>query len=153
MDYKKAVSDALKESEKEKQESEIKKIKDIVKSYLEKITEKEKAKTEIAKEIQVLKDDLNDLKAGRLDKIEEKQGKDKAHDGFTLVIIKRIEKEYVPMYPWKSPWVIERKVPFVDISNTGINWGTNSTIFTSTGVSFQNFTSGTYDINGTIINL
>ena len=99
---KKAVSLA----EKEAQEKEINRIKEIVQSYLEEIDEKNKKKQVLDKDIRILKKDLDDIKSGRLDKIEERQEKDKRAREVSLIIVHRIEKEYIPMTPWHSPFEI-----------------------------------------------
>jgi hypothetical protein len=175
MDYKKVVSDAIEESEKKQQEKEIAKIKEIVSSYLNKISEKEDERKKIDKEIRILKDDLDDLKMGRLDKIEERQAKDPDHNSHTLIIIKRVEREYIPYQPWFSPWLIEMKPMYYGYSTptqTGYCLGdctsassTNSFYcdnsvssidcsFKAIGTDFQNFSQGTYTLdNGKIINL
>lgn len=156
MDYKKLAASAIIEAEKEKQEQEIKKIKEIVKSYLEKIFKAEEKRKEIDTEIKTLKADLENLKAGRLDRIMEKQEKDKEHDKYTLIIIKKIEKEYIPYQPWRSPWIVEWKSQssqhlYTTISTNLTNVSTDSCVYT--GTSFQNFCGGTYNIGGKIINL
>ena len=162
MDYKKVVSTAIKEVEKESQEKQIKKVKQIVKGYLEKIAKKEIGLKEISQEIKELKRDLDDLKAGRLDKIEDKQGKDKIHDKFTLIIIKKVEKEYIPLQPWRSPWIVtwrDNYIPNIPFTTTTDNTeyvtltADDMIQTTSTGTTFQNFTIGTYEVNGKIINL
>jgi hypothetical protein len=107
MTNKDMVADAIKEISKEKQEAEVKKIKDIVRTYLEKIQSKKEKEDEIRKERLALEKDLDDLKAGRLDKIEERQGKDPIHDKVKIIEIHRIEKEYIPYYPWRSPYIIQ----------------------------------------------
>ena len=107
MTQKEIVADAIKEISKEKQEAEVKKIKDIVRTYLEKIQSKKEKEDEIRKERLALEKDLDDLKAGRLDKIEERQGNDPIHDKVKIIEIHRIEKEYIPYYPWRSPYIIQ----------------------------------------------
>jgi len=123
MEYDKVVSDAIKESEKTKQEEEIKKIKGIVQKILEKIDSLKEKKVGLDKEIRVLEDDLSDLKKGRMDKIEERQEKDPDHKNYTIIVVKRIEKEYIPMYPWRSPWIITIKdyMPFYTFTDAGIS--------------------------------
>ena len=140
------VSNAIKELEKEKQEKEIAKIKDIVRAILEKVEEKEKEVKAKQEELRALKADLDDLKAGRLDKIEERQGKDPVHDKVTIVKICRVEAGYVPMQPWRSWWEINSQTS----SSQGEAW---SGVWT-TGTTCQNFTGGTYTLgSGQIINL
>ena len=146
MDYKKLVASAISEAEKQKQEEEIKCIKDIVKAYLEKISTLEKERKELDVKLKALKADLEDLKTGRLDKIENKQGLDDFHDKNTLIIIKKIEKEYIPYYPWRGHWMVEWKLPYS--YRNAIN-----TNFIATGTNFQNFSAGTYEVGGNITNI
>jgi hypothetical protein len=168
MEYDKIVSETIENSEKQKQEAEISKIKAIVTKILEKIDKLKERKVDLEKELKVLTGDLDDLKAGRLDKIKERQEKDPDHNGYTIIIVREIEKEYQPLYPWRSPWVVEWREPYHQpISISGLTNGITTVDctainnlyqgvqgqFTSTGTMFQNFCGGTYDINGHIINL
>ena len=173
MTQKDVVSNAIKELEKEKQEAEISKIKGVVKSYLERIFQTKETIKEAQKTLQQLEVDLNDLKSGRLDKIEGRQGKDPGHDKTTLIIIKEIEKEYIPFQPWRSPYIIEIKptlpyYPVYPLTSTtpAIQYydsmamlqqgmttaSSDNLIFQTTGVNCQNFCGGVYDIGGHIIN-
>lgn len=147
MTQKDIVSNAIQQLEKEKQEAEISKIKGIVKAYLEKILNKKEQIKIIQKELKELEMDLDDLKSGRLDKIEERQEKDPNHNINTLIIVKRIEKEYLPFQPWRSPWIVE----WGNYLPSGNTWVDCSS--TTTGTAFQNFTGGTYTINGQIFTL
>ena len=179
MTQEKMVENAIEEFSKEKQEAKIKKIKDIVRSYLEKIDDKKLELRKVQDDLKALESDLNDLKTGRLDKIEERQGSDKTHDRNTIIIVERIEKEYIPYQPWRSPWTIEWKYrPEATIGITGGNTyyldTTGSTLTNTsgpltayssllqnsdtasdviTGLLFQNFSGGSYNINDHIINL
>lgn len=107
------IKKAFGDAEKELQQEEIDKIKGIVRSYLEEIQEKQDKKNrkqkevdEIDEEIRLLKKDLDDLKAGRLDKMEERQRIDKRAREISIIIIKKVEKEYIPYRPWYSPYEI-----------------------------------------------
>ena len=169
MTDKQIVANALEQLEKEKQESKISQIKAIVKEYLEKIDKKEQEKKELDIGIKELKADLEDLKLGRLDKIEERQEKDENHNKHTIIIIKRVKKEYIPYQPWRSPWLIEWKnVPYSGstitycggggagaVADTNYLNATNcsNSLGMITGTLFQNFTGGSYDVNGRNINL
>jgi hypothetical protein len=176
MNQKDIVATALEQVEKEKQEAEISKIKGIVKAYLEKILDKKEAIKVLQKDLKELEADLDDLKLGRLDKIEGRQGKDPDHDKTTLIIVREIEKEYIPFQPWRSPFIIEVKptlpyYPVYPITQTlGMTTGTqmfdamtamtqgtlttssDNPYFQTTGVNCQNFCGGVYDIGGHIIN-
>lgn len=155
MENKQMVSSAIKELEKEKQEAEIQKIKNVVRSYLEKISEKESSLKVLQDDIRSLKKDLDDLKAGRLDKIEERQGKDKVHDKNTLMTIRRIEKTYIPLAPWKSEWEVLPVNTFSTSTSNIYDLVTQTTdnVTYTTGTVWQNFTGGVYEIGGHIINL
>lgn len=72
-EIKQAYDFAQKEIEKEKQEALKLKVKDIVKSTLEKIARIDEKELKLAEEKKILKKDIDDLKAGRLDLIEERQ--------------------------------------------------------------------------------
>ena len=154
MENKNVVSSAIKELEKEKQEKEIAKIKDIVRAILEKIEQKDKEVKAKSEEFKALKADLDDLKAGRLDKIQEKQGKDPVHDRVTLIWVTPVPEQFIPYQPWRSPWVVEwaGNLPTgVYLSGTS---STNTLHCTTTGTLWQNFSTGTYTLgNGNIINL
>ena len=159
------VADAIKELSKEKQEAEIKKIKDIVQRYLEKIDTKKKEVKESQEELRALEKDLDDLKDGRLDKIEERQGKDVVHDRVKIIEVHRIETQYIPMQPWRSPWEITYYYPTgtycFSTGSTTLGLGSVTTTTSgnclgatqTTGVTFQNFASGNYQVGGNSINL
>lgn len=101
----KIIKTAVELAEKELQEKEIERVKNIVKDYLKEISEKSGKKAVLDKEILLLKKDLDDFKAGRLDKIEERQKIEPLSP--KIVIITRIEHEYVPARPWFSPFNIQ----------------------------------------------
>jgi DNA gyrase/topoisomerase IV subunit A len=152
MTQKDIVSNAIQQLEKEKQEIEISKIKGIVKAYLEKILNKKEQIKIIQKELKDLEIDLDDLKSGRLDKIEERQSKDPNHKNNTLIFVKKIEADYLPFQPWRSPWIVEWCNNCPVVGSTSDTW-IDPSFTTCTGTAFQNFTSGTYTINGQIFTL
>lgn len=168
---KELITQAFEQAEKEAQEKEIAKIKQIVQSYLEEIRSKQEQHDNLGKEIKLLKSDLDDLKSGRLDKIEERQRVDEKARDISLIIIKKIEKYYIPYYPWRSPWMIECKSKPSNWATTftttnsggeklvaygmGDTWeGVNSTLtLEATGQTFSNFAGGSYQVRGRIVNL
>ena len=179
----KNIQKAFALAEKEEQEKEIQKIKTIVKTYLEKIREKKKKRDGISEEIRILEKDLDDMKSGRLDLIEDRQKKDEKAREISIVIVNKIEKEYVPYYPWRSPWIVEIKPPYQFVCDTRTTTTTttyplvsqvnslgstivsdssgkitdcflqNGTTSQFTGTQFANFTKGSYDVDGNTINL
>lgn len=162
------IKKAFADAEKEQQEQEIKQIKDIVQKHLDEIERLSKNKKEVEERIKVHREILDDLKAGRLDKIEEYLEKDEHARSIALIIVKKVEREYIPMYPWRSPWTIEWANPFhnypqmiygngLSATTSGGALGSNltgaSAGLTATGTSFANFTSGTYTVGAKTINL
>lgn len=148
---KKAVSLA----EKEAQEKEINRIKKIVQKYLEKIAEKTKEKKEIEEDLRILKKDLDDIKSGRLDKIEERQAKDKRAHRISLITVHRIDKDYVPMKPrWSYYDVAWNEAVSQYCSAPGLQGGPTTCVndeITLYGNTCSSFSSGTYNVNGHIV--
>lgn len=174
------IKKAFADAEKERQEQEVSKIKSIVKAHLEKIETKSKEHKKLGEEISLLKKDLDDMKAGRLDRIEERHEVDERAKEVRIIIVKKVEHEYIPMQPWRSPWTIEWATspyfypgsgtlttyasPSVTLTNTGSSLtyltsgtaavNTNAVYCSTTGNNVANFVSGTYDLSdGKIITL
>ena len=105
---------AFKSAERDLKRKEIERFKEVVKVTLEKLELKKKARQSIDREIQILKRDIADLKAGRLDKIAERQAKDKEAEEISVFRVTEIirEKPYpvpypsYPQTPWYTPWDI-----------------------------------------------
>jgi hypothetical protein len=105
---KEATHEAQKSWEKEKREKVYETVKKIVKATLEKIEELEKRKDNIQEEIRILKKDIDDLKAGKLDAIKERQDINPRAKDVSIIIIK--EKEIIrETNPWYVPYYIEIK--------------------------------------------
>lgn len=177
----KIIKKAFADAEKEQQEVEVSRIKGIVKDYLVKIKDKNEKKDKLDKEIKILKKDLDDLKAGRLDKIEERQQADEEARNISIIIVERVREHYTPAYPWSCPYTIRyNTAPLNWSSTTGTQLGSLGGSFTTTtggyvtttagvsalsvnpattasftlvGTSAQNFVGGTYNVGGSIINL
>ena len=169
---KQAIQKAFAAAEKEQQEKEIDRIKKIVQSHLEKIESKKEARQKLSDDIRHLEKDLDDLKSGRLDLMHERHEKDDHAREVRIIIVQKVEKEYVPYYPWRSPWVVTwnyspsftaytnsidaTTVPVGYIGTALSSAQTTSTAdaaFTTTGVNCSNFAKGTYEIGNHIINL
>ena len=133
------IKKAFESAEQEIQEKEIARLKEIVKNLLRQKNEKEQEKREIEKEISVIKQTLDDFKAGRLDNVKELIEKDSiARDvlPFQIHIINQ------PVF--QKPWTWQYEISSFPIHGT-IN---------TTGTTAANFTTGTYVIgDGKIINL
>jgi len=106
-DSKRLVELAEKELKENKERKQIELIKSAIKQTLEKIEERTNKKIELEKEIKILKQDIDNIKAGRLDLIEERQKKDERAKNTSVIIIERekiVEKPY-PV-PWYKPYRI-----------------------------------------------
>ncbi|RLC37002.1 hypothetical protein DRH29_03210 [candidate division Kazan bacterium] len=124
------VKQAENELEKEKKEEQIKIIKSAIKSTLEKIEEKKKERDKLSREIKILKQDIQNIRDGRLDLIEERQKKDEEARNTSVIIV---EKEKVVEHHnhywdrWFYPYKIEYNPPLVTYTTD-----TTSTSYTST---------------------
>lgn len=86
-------------AENELQEREIKHLKNIIQSLLQKKLDKEKEREKLDEEIKLIKQDIDDFKSGRLDKIKERHDLDpRANDIHPIQI--RIISQTVPIRPW-----------------------------------------------------
>lgn len=153
--YKKAFESAQQEI----QEKEVGELKRIIKNLLEKKQDKEKEKRELEKDINVIKQTIDDFKAGRLDKVKELIEKDDTAREllpFKIVIVNQFNYSQ----PWKWVYRVEPYQPHyytTTIGNTTTfntlgNSGVTLCSSTGTGQNFATFTSGTYTTgnNGTI---
>jgi hypothetical protein len=175
----KDVKKAVELAEKELQEKQIQEVKEIVKRTLEKLEKAKKQKAEVDEVIKYLKMDLDDLKEGRLDRIEERQLKDpKAKEVSVVIIIKKeVVKEttiinnptYVPVPYYPKPWNEPYYVYYSDNSNkflcqggnvnfssgddVQINYTSNALAVPLTGQITKNNSSGAYMIENKIVHL
>ena len=87
------IQKGFKEGEKQWNERLLKEAKSMALATLEKIEEKKKEKAKVEEELRVLKLDLEDLKAGKIDKIQERQEKS--------VCAKRVSRV---LFTYNQPW-------------------------------------------------
>lgn len=162
---KEIVKKGFDEAQNSLREKQVEEVKKIVLKTLEKIDtlkgnkkKKQAEVKEIDEQIKILESDIEDLKVGRIDRIVERQEKDeKAREVSVVVIIK--EKEII-REPWFQPYVVVEKwnhQPYIDpnIVWCGSTNNGNSALYSNTiNCSVAKFgTIGTYDVNGTIVNL
>lgn len=169
------IKKAFELAEQEAQEKEIVQLKGIIKDLLQKKADAEEEKKDIEKEISIIKQTIDDFKAGRLDKVKElieKDGKAKDLLPFKIIII----NQPVITQPWYWTYSIQPNYPttttatWTGASGTYTTAGTDSyltgscgvtTAYTntscgtgSTGNNIATFTTGTYALgSGRIINL
>ena len=152
----KIIKQALSEAEKEAQQEKIDRVKEIVKAHLEKIENCKDKESAIREERKIYENDLEDIKQGRLDKIMERQNKSEKARNISIIIVRPVERSYMPLCPWRSQWVIDWNYPIKPSSTfnyTLISDNTDKHFCSYDGIAFQNFAGGTYDINSKIINL
>jgi len=154
-----AVQEAKNDLEKEKQEALKKKVKAIIKATLERIEQEEKQVKAHQDNLAILKKDLKDLEAGRLDLIEERQSKDKKAREVSVVTVKKVEKYVGPVkhgtayQPWYWPFEITPNPVdsgfFTDFSDaiSLTCGGTSTELLTLTGNMCSSFAPGTYEMN------
>jgi len=111
MDNKKAAELAEKELEKEEEEEQISLIKKAIKQTLEAIKEKEQRRTILNKEIKTLKQDIDNIRAGRLDLIAERQEKDDAAKKTSIIEVVKEVHHYHYHDRWYEPYWIKIKEP------------------------------------------
>jgi len=78
--------EAYKQAEKELLEKRVNEVKGFILETLEKIERKKKEKARIEEELRVLKLDIEDMKNGKFDKIEERIEKSSVARGVSIVV-------------------------------------------------------------------
>jgi len=102
---KEAYDFAQKEINEEREKKIREEVKKIVKGTLEKIEILNEKKKELEKEIKILKQDLDNLKEGRLDLILERQTVDEGAKEVSVInIIEIVNVPPIPISPWKRPY-------------------------------------------------
>jgi len=99
---KQAVELAEKELQEEDEKKQIELIKNAIKQTLEKINNKEKERSKLNKEIKTLKQDIDNIRAGRLDLIAERQEKD--DEAKKTSIIEVIKEKEVHHHHYHDRW-------------------------------------------------
>ena len=170
---KEVIQKAIQSAEQEIEDKQVEKIKTIVKDTLQKIRDIDDEIKELEDDRKILKLDIDNLKEGRLDRIEERQKVNKKAKKISVIIV---EKEvhhhhydrwyepykitYMPYYPPVQPLPISPIFYNDNIhccTTTGQS-GVSATIsacdvFSLSNSIAKNFTVGTYPINGEIVNL
>ena len=104
---KKAAELAEKELHEEEEQKQIDLIKRAIKQTLEAIKTKEKERTRLNKEIKTLKQDIDNIRAGRLDLIAERQEKDDEAKRTSIIeIVKEKEIHHHHYDRWYEPYRI-----------------------------------------------
>lgn len=156
-------------AENEVQDKQIQYLKNIIKNLLQKKVDKEKEKDELEEEIKLIKQDIDDFKAGRLDKIKERHELNPKADKICplqIIIINDNHRVSYPTQPWKWNYEIV-STNYSYYGNGGLTYGAGATlaigsaisnsVATICGTTSATYTGGTYSVtsNGArgIINL
>jgi len=114
---KKVVELAEKELQEEEEQKQIDLVKKAIKKTLEAIKVKEEKRTKLNKEIKTLKQDMDNIRAGRLDLIAERQEKDdEAKKTSIIEVIKEVHHHH---YDWYTPYRIIINEPYYKYPNSG----------------------------------
>jgi len=140
----------------EKEEKQIQLIKQAIKQTLEEIRRKEKDRNKLNKEIKILKQDIDNIRAGRLDLIEERQSKDEeAKETSIIEIIKEKEVHHHHYHDrWYEPYRITFKYPDYWVGSTADLTVTDANNYTLTTGAWANTDvttgSGFYTVTNSI---
>ncbi len=172
----KEAKKAFESAENDLKKEEGEQLKEVIKATLEKLKEKQGERAGLDKEIKLLKRDIDDFKAGRLDRIAERQEKDDlAREVSVFKIVKKEVNEvhhhhhhhdrwYWPyQITWKDEWYPRRTEWTTVTDGPSIGYLTSSNGSTGLGMSnafavncsvAKDFTSGAYNIsNGDVVHL
>lgn len=174
----KEAKKAYTQAEKEVLEKKIAHLKDVVKCTLEAIEKAKEERAMLDEKIKYLKMDLDDLKEGHLERIEERQSKDDKAKKYSLFRVSKprvsecsdteklkvIEHHYVPyqpiqitpaINPWLTPWTVwySGDIVVCDEAISSIDGTTNTIAIQLTNSLAKNYTPGSYEITGKVINL
>ena len=151
---------AFKEVSKERQEENVKALKTVVRQTLTTIDRLQEERDTLNKRISILKKDVEDLKEGRLDRIEERQQSDPDAAKVSVVKVERVIEKTVehhhhhdypyPVVPyvgdfWRQPWRFTWNDTYIA--------DTNAVQFDSMGTVIPTGNSGAVDIFGTTFEL
>ena len=154
-DVKRAYDLAQNEIEEQKNkehEKQVAEVKEIVKRTLLEIEKLQDKKGNIDEKLKILKLDIEDLKAGKLERIKERQDKDPKAKEISIIIIKEketIREREVPVpSPWYQPYIIQWNYKTYPVDNTiycdGSGYNTNLT-YTTSNNAVMNFCTSDVD--------
>jgi len=155
---KKAAELAELELQKEEEQQQIDLIKKAIRQTLEAIKSKEKDRDKLNKEIKTLKQDIDNIRAGRLDLIAERQEKDEEAKRTSVIEIVReihhhhYERWYEPYKITWNPYWNQIYCDSVDMpvttygSSTYGTFGNTSNTYTLTNSIAKDSYAGTYQL-------
>ena len=168
----------IKKAKQDEQDAKVNEVKEIVKRTLQEIETLKEQRDEIDEKLKILKLDIEDLKTGKLERIQERQDKDPLAKQVSLIIIikdthtETIRETTLPS-PWYQPYHITWNTPYYGgyqkMSTLGndnfIGYSTYTTcntpddmpllpsVFTLTNSIVKDNAGGTYQIKKKIVHL
>lgn len=145
------IKKAFESAEQEIQEKEIAHYKGIIKDLLQRKKDKEKQKEELDNDIKLIKQDLEDLKAGRLDKIKERHDITPEATKISPINVTIINNQTFPTQPWRWVYAVNT-TPAIYHTDGIYSLGSVTTTASSTntlylsGSTAGTFAGGTYDL-------
>jgi len=156
----KIAQEAFELAEKELKEKQIDSLKETIKQTLIRIEEVEKEIKELQDEKKILKLDIDDLKEGRLDRIEERQKKDEKAKKVSLI---KIVRETTVVNNFYDYWHVPYTVTYYPAATTIPSFGNTvyctttssscSGSYTLDGSTAKNYSIGTYTIGDKVVHL
>lgn len=143
-------------AENEVEEKQIEYLKNIIKSLLQKKKDKEKKRDELDEDIKLIKQDIDDFNAGRLDKIKERHEVNERADKVApiqITIINDNSRVNYPTQPWRWNYELYWQHPIYVGAGQTMTLTSASASMVLCGNTSATYTSGTYSVNNQIINL
>lgn len=137
-------------AENEVEEKQIENLKNIIKNILQKKKDKEKEIEDLQEDVKILKQDIDDFKSGRLDKVKERHELDPKANTVAPIQITIINNERYIRNPVK-PWYWDYEVVWYNPNN--FLTVPNASGFCGSGTVTATHTTGTYLVNGSTISL
>lgn len=135
----KNVKKAFELAQEEVQEKEIVNLKNIIKDLLQKKVNKEKEKNEIEKDIKIIKQTIDDFKAGRLDKIKELIEKDDRAKDLVNINITIINNNNYPLKPWLWVYAVQPMYYGSGYATISAGSGTGTATYYASSLSAGNY--------------
>lgn len=148
-----SLKKAFKEANKSLEEQKIKRFKQMILATLQKIDKLESLVREYQRQIKILKKDIEDCKAGRLDRIQERQSKDPRAKEVSLIKVDEvIHNDAVDVSRLQSTPMFDPYQQFYLVwNNTNNSETTGFTSLIASNKFVRTYTSGTYTISETNI--
>lgn len=150
------AKEAFKDAEKDLKKEQVAAIKEVVLRTLRKLDEVKKKIKDLQEEERILKMDIDDLREGRLDRIEERQKKDEKAKEVSVAKLEKADAT-LQVNPWYNPYKITWVAPqwpystavYCSSSSANVEVGT----FTVTGSLARESVAGAYDVSGHVVHL